>query len=80
MIKISSHKIVLKKGNVQGLSIRYEYKSPYQNVSNQLDSLKDTNSRFIDYVKSINKKLEPRIVEKSFRKLPKITIKENKKI
>ena len=79
MIKISSHKIVLKKGNVQGLSIRYEYTSPYQNVSNQLDSLKDTNSRFIDYVKSINKKLEPRIVEKSFRKLPKITIKENKK-
>jgi hypothetical protein len=38
MIKISSHKIVLKKGNVQGLSIRYEYTSPYQNVSNQLDS------------------------------------------
>jgi beta-glucosidase-like glycosyl hydrolase len=30
-----------------------------QNLSNQLDSL--------------NKKLEPRIVEKSFRKLPKIT-------
>jgi hypothetical protein len=34
-------------------------------LSNQLDSLKDTNSRIIDYVKSINKKLEPRIVEKS---------------
>jgi beta-glucosidase-like glycosyl hydrolase len=44
-----------------------------QNLSIQLDSLKDTNSRLIDYVKSINKKLEPRIVEKSFRKLPKIT-------
>jgi hypothetical protein len=28
-----------------------------QNLSNQLDSLKDTNSRFIDYVKSINKKV-----------------------
>ena len=44
-----------------------------QNLSNQLDSLKDTNTRLIDYVKSINKKLEPRIVEKSFWKLPKIT-------
>jgi hypothetical protein len=44
-----------------------------KNLSNQLDSLKDTNSRLIDYVKSINKKLEPRIVKKSFRKLPKIT-------
>jgi hypothetical protein len=30
-----------------------------QNLSNQLDSLKDTNSCLIDYVKSINKKLEP---------------------
>ena len=57
MLKISSHKIILKKGNVQGLSIRYEYTSSYQNVSNQLDSLKDTNSRLIDYVKSINKKV-----------------------
>jgi hypothetical protein len=28
-----------------------------QNLSNQLDSLKDTNSRLIDYVKSINKKV-----------------------
>ena len=28
-----------------------------QNISNQLDSLKDTNSRLIDYVKSINKKV-----------------------
>ena len=44
-----------------------------QNLSNQLDSLKDTDSRHIDYVKLINKKLEPRIVEKSFLKLPKIT-------
>ena len=26
-----------------------------QNLSNQLDSLKDTNSRLIDYAKSINK-------------------------
>jgi hypothetical protein len=26
-------------------------------MSNQLDSLKDTNSRLIDYVKSINKKV-----------------------
>ena len=44
-----------------------------QNMSNQFDSLKDTNSRLIDYVKSINKKLEQRIMKKSFRKLPKIT-------
>ena len=44
-----------------------------QNLSNQLDSLKDPNSRLTDYVKLINKKLEPRIAEKSFRKLPKIT-------
>jgi hypothetical protein len=29
----------------------------YRNLSNQLDSLKDTNSRLIDYVKSINKKV-----------------------
>jgi hypothetical protein len=28
-----------------------------QNLSNQLDSLKDTNSRLIDYVKSIKKKV-----------------------
>jgi hypothetical protein len=28
-----------------------------QNLSNQLDSLKDTNIRLIDYVKSINKKV-----------------------
>jgi hypothetical protein len=28
-----------------------------QNLSNQLDSLKDTKSRLIDYVKSINKKV-----------------------
>ena len=28
-----------------------------QNLSNQLDSLKNTNSRLIDYVKSINKKV-----------------------
>jgi hypothetical protein len=28
-----------------------------QNLSNQLDSLKDTNTRLIDYVKSINKKV-----------------------
>ena len=28
-----------------------------QNLSNQLDSLKDTNSRLIEYVKSINKKV-----------------------
>ena len=28
-----------------------------QNLSNQLDSLKDTNSRLIDYVRSINKKV-----------------------
>ena len=45
----------------------------YRNLSNQLDSLKDTNSRLIDYVKSINKKVGTRIVEKSFRKLQKIT-------
>ena len=57
MLKISSHKIFLEKGNVQGLSTRYEYTSPYQNMSNQLDSLKDTNSHLIDYVKSINTKV-----------------------
>jgi hypothetical protein len=28
-----------------------------QNLSNQLDSLKDTNTRLIEYVKSINKKV-----------------------
>jgi hypothetical protein len=28
-----------------------------QNLSNQVDSLKDTNTRLIDYVKSINKKV-----------------------
>ena len=28
-----------------------------QNLSNQLDSLKDKNSRLIDYVKSVNKKV-----------------------
>ena len=28
-----------------------------QNLLNQLDSLKDTNTRLIDYVKSINKKV-----------------------
>jgi IS30 family transposase len=28
-----------------------------QNLSNQLDSLKDTNTRLIDYVNSINKKV-----------------------
>jgi hypothetical protein len=44
-----------------------------QNLSNQLDSLKDTNSRLIDYVKSIKKKLERRIVKKNFRKLSQIT-------
>ena len=57
MLKISSHKIFLEKGNVQGLSTRYEYTFPYQNMSNQLDSLKDTNSHLIDYVKSINTKV-----------------------
>ena len=57
MLKISSHKIFLEKGNVQRLSTRYEYTSPYQNMSNQLDSLKDTNSHLIDYVKSINTKV-----------------------
>jgi hypothetical protein len=35
-----------------------------QNLSNQLDSLKDTNSRLINYVKSINKKVGTAIVEK----------------
>jgi hypothetical protein len=32
------------------------FPSKNQNLSNQLDSLKDINSRLIDYVKSINKK------------------------
>ena len=44
-----------------------------KNLSNQLDSLRDTHSCLIDYVKSINKKVGTAIVEKSFRKLPKIT-------
>ena len=35
-----------------------------QNLSNQLDSLKDTNSCLINYVKSINKKVGTAIVEK----------------
>jgi len=37
-----------------------------QNLSNQLDSLKDTNSRLIDYVKSLNKKVGTANSEKEF--------------
>jgi hypothetical protein len=40
-----------------------------QNLSNQLDSLKDTNRRLIDYVKSINKKVETANSEKEFSKI-----------
>jgi hypothetical protein len=38
-----------------------------QNLSNQLDSLKDTNSRLIDYAKSINKKVGTANSGKEFR-------------
>jgi hypothetical protein len=37
--------------------------------SNQLDSLKDTNSRLIDYVKSINKKVGTANSEKEFSEI-----------
>jgi hypothetical protein len=40
-----------------------------QNLSNQLDSLKDTNSRLIDYVKSINKKVGTVNSEKEFSEI-----------
>jgi hypothetical protein len=40
-----------------------------QNLSNQLDSLKDTNSRLIDYVKSINKKVETAYSGKEFSEI-----------
>ena len=40
-----------------------------QNLSNQLDSLKDTNSRLIDYVKSINKKVGTANSEKEFSEI-----------
>ena len=42
-----------------------------QNLSNQLDSLKDTNSRLIDYVKSINKKVGTANSEKEFSEITK---------
>ena len=41
----------------------------FQNLSNQLDSLKDTNSRLIDYVKSINKKVGTVNSEKEFSEI-----------
>jgi hypothetical protein len=40
-----------------------------QNLSNQLDSLKDTNSRLIDYVKSRNKKVGTANSEKEFSEI-----------
>jgi hypothetical protein len=40
-----------------------------QNLPNQLDSLKDTNSRLIDYVKSINKKVGTGNSEKEFSEI-----------
>ena len=40
-----------------------------QNLSNQLDSLKDTNNRLIDYVKSINKKVGTANSEKEFSEI-----------
>jgi hypothetical protein len=40
-----------------------------QNLSNQLDSLKDTNSRLIDYVKSISKKVGTGNSEKEFSEI-----------
>jgi hypothetical protein len=40
-----------------------------QNLSNQLDSLKDTNTRLIDYVKSINKKVGTVNSEKEFSEI-----------
>ena len=40
-----------------------------QNLSNQLDSLKDTNSRLIDYVKSINKTVGTANSEKEFSEI-----------
>ena len=40
-----------------------------QNLSNQLDSLKDTNSRLIDYVRSINKKVGTANSEKEFSEI-----------
>ena len=43
-----------------------------QNLSNQLDSLKDTNSRLIDYVKSINKKVGTANSEKEFSEITEI--------
>jgi hypothetical protein len=39
------------------------------NLSNQLDSLKDTNCRLIDYVKSINKKVRTANSEKEFSEI-----------
>ena len=49
-----------------------------QNLSNQLDSLKDTNSRIIDYIKSINKKVGTANSEKEFSKITENKIKEFK--
>ena len=43
-----------------------------QNLSNQLDNLKDTNSRLIDYVKSINKKVGTANSKKEFWEITKI--------
>jgi predicted Zn-dependent peptidase len=39
------------------ISLKEVLLAKQQNLSNQLDSLKDTNSRLIDYVKSIKKKV-----------------------
>ena len=43
-----------------------------QNLSIQLDSLKDTNSRLIDYVKSINKKVGTANSGKEFSEIKRI--------
>ena len=42
-----------------------------QNLSNELDSLKNTNSRLIDYVRSINKKVGTANSKKEFSEITK---------
>jgi hypothetical protein len=54
---------------LSNLCLKGVFLAKKQNLSNQLDSLKDTNSRLIDYVKSINKKVGTANSEKEFSEI-----------
>ena len=55
--KLESNNIEFEKSVLIYIIVYRKKYVKNQNLSNQLDSLKDTNSRLIDYAKSINKKV-----------------------